>query len=120
MDVEHEAVLIRIAENESKFRAQNEKIESTAESIGMIVESVPFVCECPNPDCIEIVRLTLSDYEEIRTNPTRFFCVPGHQGIATNAGAAVVVEVRDDLVLADKIGIAGEIAAAHHGEELVS
>ena len=119
MDIEFEPMKVRIAENESLFRSANEKIELAAESMGYQGEKVPFVCECPDISCTDIVQLTMADYEEIRTGPTRFFVVPGHQALAVQARAAVVIEERDDVCIADKIGIAGEVAARHHGEELV-
>lgn len=119
MDVDHEPMKVRIGENESMFRAANETIELKAESVSVGAEPVPFVCECPDPSCTEIVKLTLVEYEEIRTGPTRFFVVSGHQALAVQANAAVVVEERDDVVIAEKIGIAGEVAAALHGKQLV-
>jgi hypothetical protein len=30
-----------------------------------------------------------------------------------------VIEERDDVCISEKIGIAGEVASRHHGEELV-
>ena len=78
-------------------------------------EKVPFVCECPDLSCTDLVELTLDDYEDIRTAPTRFFVVPGHQALAVQAGAAVVIEERDDVCISEKVGIAGEVAARHHG-----
>ena len=109
---------VRIAKNEVMFRAANERIELEAQSRDIFVTPVPFVCECPDPSCTEIVELTLDAYEEIREGPTRFFCVPGHQALAVQASAAVVVEVRPDVVIADKIGIAGEVAADYYGRDL--
>jgi len=119
MDVDHEPMKVRIAKNESMFRATNEAIELEAESMGVGANPVPFVCECPDPSCIEIVELTLVEYEEIRTGPSRFFVVPGHQALAVQANAAVVLEERDGVCIADKIGIAGEVAAAFHGKTFV-
>jgi hypothetical protein len=101
--------LVRIAENESAFRAANERIETGAERAGIVV-SVPFICECPRQRCTEIVRLTLDEYEDVRAHPLRFFTIPGHQDIAEAAGAAHVVEEHDGYVLADKVGIAAEVA----------
>lgn len=119
MDVEFEPMKIRIGENESAFRSANERIESEAASLGYRGEKVPFLCECPDPSCTDIVELALNDYEDIRTGPTRFFVVPGHQALAVQAGAAIVTEEREDVCIAEKVGIAGEVAAAHYGDELV-
>ena len=68
--------------------------------------------------CTDVVLLTLEDYESIRTGPTHFFVVPGHQEVAVRAGVAIVIEDRDDICISEKVGIAGEIAASHHGEDL--
>lgn len=119
MDVEFEPMKVRIGENESLFRSANERIELEAESLGYTGAKVPFVCECPDPSCTDIILLTLDDYEDIRTGPTRFFVVPGHQALAVQAGAAIVIEEREDVFISEKIGVAGEVAASHHGEELV-
>jgi len=119
VDVDSEPMKVRIAKNESMFRAANERIELEAESLGIYSDPVPFVCECPDPSCTEVVGLTLADYEDVRTFATRFFVVPGHQMLAVQAGAAVVVEEREDVCLADKVGIAGDVAAANQGRDLV-
>jgi hypothetical protein len=66
------------AGNEATFRDANERIKSTAlqvEAKGMI----PFLCECGERRCTELVRLTLEEYEQIRAEPLRFFVVPGHE-----------------------------------------
>ncbi|MEO6349675.1 MAG: hypothetical protein ABIP53_03400 [Candidatus Limnocylindrales bacterium] len=120
MNVDPEPMKVRIGKNESLFRATNETIELEAESIGVGATPVPFVCECPDPSCTEIVELTLVEYEKVRTGPTRFFVLPGHQALAVQANAAVIVEERDGVVIADKIGIAGQVAAALHGKESVA
>lgn len=117
VDIDAEPMKVRIAENEVMFRAANERIELEAQSVGMFVTPVPFLCECPDVSCTETVELTLEEYEEIRQGPARFLCVPGHQAVAVQANAAVVVEIRPDVVIADKIGIAGHIAAAAYGQE---
>ena len=119
VDVDFEPMKVRIAENESQFRAANERIELEALSMLYQGATVPFVCECPDLSCTDIVELTLTDYEQIRSGPTRIFVVPGHQALAVQAGAAIVIEERANAVISEKIGIAGEIAAAHHGEKLV-
>lgn len=117
MDRESEPMKVRIAENESLSRAMNEKIELEAEARSVFAEPVQFVCECPDLSCTETVALTLAEYEDMRTSPTRFFVVPGHQALAVQANAAVVVEERMGVCIAEKIGIAGEVAAALHGKD---
>lgn len=103
----------RIAENQSTFRAANEKIEAAAEDIGLDDE-VPFICECPVETCTEIVRLTLAAYTEIRRHPRRFFNAPGHEATSVRSGAGVVVEECESYVVVEKVGVAGELAAEEY------
>ena len=116
IDLDSEPMKVRIGKNESLFRAANERIELEAQSLGMLVAPVSFLCECPDPSCTEPVELTLEEYEEMRESPTRFFVVPGHQALAVQAHAAVVVDERPGVCIAEKIGIAGEVAAAYYAQ----
>jgi hypothetical protein len=47
-----------------RFREANERIEATAYNTRLL-GPVPFICECANPDCTEIVRLELDEYEAV-------------------------------------------------------
>ena len=105
----------RIGENQSRFRDENERIEATAERLA-IPGHVPFICECPDPACTEIVRLTLDEYEDVRSEPRRFFAMPGHQGASLQLGAAIVVADCDSYVVVEKIGVAGEVAEEHYDD----
>jgi hypothetical protein len=48
----------RIAENQASFREANEKIEATAYTVEL-PGRVPFICECFDATCMEIIRLRL-------------------------------------------------------------
>ena len=100
---------VRIAGNQVTFREANESIEAAVREIG-IDGDVPFICECAEPRCTAIVRLSLEAYEEIRRNPRLFFNLSGHEATAVESGAGAVVEERGSYVLVEKTGIAGEIA----------
>jgi hypothetical protein len=99
----------RIALNQSTFREANERIEAAADEMAL-VGLVPFICECPERSCVEIVRLALDSYEAVRQHPRRFFSALGHQQLAVDAGAAVVIEETPGYVIAEKIGEAGKLA----------
>jgi hypothetical protein len=103
--------LERIAHNQSLFREANERIEATAERM-RLPDPIPFVCECADPGCTEIVRLSLEDYEVVRSNDRRFFVVPGHEAMSLESGAGELVGGTADYTVVDKIGVAGDIAAA--------
>jgi hypothetical protein len=105
----------RLAENQATFREANERIEAAADDMGLL-EPVPFICECAARECTEIVRLTLTEYEDVRSNPRRFFNALGHERLSVEAGAGVVVETTPRYVLVDKVGVAGEVAQERYRE----
>jgi hypothetical protein len=104
VDASHKA---RMAENEATFRDANEQIQRRARELEFD-ERVPFLCECGEPGCHEIVRLTLVEYERARAEGARFFVVPGHEVVA---GPSVeIVERKDNHLVIQKDGIAAEVA----------
>jgi len=88
------------------FRDANEKIAKAASEYER-VEQVPFICECATESCTVIVRLSLAEYEEVRSAPTRFFVAPGHQA---SEGVVSILEDREGYVVLEKKGRAGEVA----------
>jgi len=40
---------------------------------------IPFICECADPACREIIRLNQDEYEAVRAESRHFFNVPGHR-----------------------------------------
>ena len=64
----------RVGKNEAVFREVNERIndvtrESTAE----------YLCECGDATCTETIQMTVFDYEDVRSDPTHFAVLPGHE-----------------------------------------
>jgi hypothetical protein len=96
----------RVAQNDALFREANERIERVAGEAG--VELVPFICECADERCTELVTLTLDQYEDVRRDSKLFLNVPGHE--ASAMGWAQVVERHDAYVVVAKVGEAGELA----------
>lgn len=104
----------RIARNDAIFRDANEDIAAVAEE--QYAEGrLPFVCECAEPTCREIVRLTLDDYREIRSDPRVFVNAVGHE--ETSMGSGEVIADRDGHVVIRKVGRAGEVAAELAGND---
>jgi hypothetical protein len=97
----------RIARNDAIFREANEQIGETAEEYG-IDTSIPFFCECADQNCREIVRLTLEQFREVRSDPRHFVNLPGHE--ASAHGWVEVIARTDGYVTVAKIGRAGDIA----------
>jgi hypothetical protein len=68
----------RVSRNEVLFREVNERIEETQSGQG-VAGYHDFLCECGDKSCIEEVPLTLVEYEQIRSEPTQFVVLPGHE-----------------------------------------
>ncbi len=69
----------RIAENETRFREINDRLESDARSLLGDGESIEFVCECGKFDCALSVALTLPEYRDVRADDRQFAVLPGHE-----------------------------------------
>lgn|SRR5436190_16463232 len=98
----------RIAENESRFRAANEKIEEGWQRLGKAEQTIPFTCECGRRDCMVVLRLTAGQYEQGRRNPRTFICAPGHEIVGDGIGR--VVQEEASFVIVEKLGVAGAVA----------
>jgi hypothetical protein len=59
------ATLLRVASNEARFAAANDAIAVQAAVLDPVA-FVPFLCECPNPQCTQIAELTLGEYAVLR------------------------------------------------------
>ena len=70
--------LERLVRNQFLFREVNERIREVTEGFS-IVRSADFVCECSRADCRETVELDLDEYQGIRSTPTVFVIVRGHE-----------------------------------------
>jgi hypothetical protein len=66
----------KLARTESAFREVNEAIASTAARFD--AEETDFVCECSDPTCARRLTAGLDEYEEVRSEATRFLLAPGH------------------------------------------
>lgn len=73
-----------------------------------MVEVPPFICECSDPSCTAVVRLTLAEYEHVRGDGRRFFNLPGHEHASGPWGR--VVERHDRYLVVEKVGDAADVA----------
>ena len=96
--------------NEQRDLSRGERAHQRSGGLYGIETPIPFICECSDPSCSGIIRLSLDEYEEVRANSRHFVNIPGHE--AASMGAAVVVERRDGYSIVEKIGRAGEIVDA--------
>ena len=87
----------RVGENEALFRDINERLRDLGEGFSLVAEEAEFVCECADTTCAERIRMSLPKYEEVRTDPKRFFVIKGHEipeyeKVVQDLGEYVVVE----------------------------
>jgi hypothetical protein len=102
----------RLAKNEDFFRQVNERINAKAESHGVDSHEYGFFCECADATCTERVLLTLTEYEHIRAEPTRFVVKNDH----VVKEIEHVVEAVVDHVVIEKHGEAGRVAVKLEAE----
>jgi hypothetical protein len=97
----------RIAENESRFRAMNERITRALDDFDPDLETFSILCECALTECEDMVELTTDDYRRVRSNPRWFAILPDHIIVATETA----VEQHPGFWIVEKQGLGGEIAA---------
>jgi hypothetical protein len=94
----------RAARNEVLFRQANEKISDKGEELEIAGE-LPFLCECEEPTCMQILRLTQEEYERARSSARQFVLAPGHE-----TRDAQPIETTDRFTIVKKSGVSAEIA----------
>ena len=102
----------RQAINESLLRDVNEcraALDKNAESAwAAAAELFEFLCECGVPgSCDGRVRMTLAEYERVRSQDDRFAVVPGHE----TDGLERAVEEHERFVIVDKLAAAEPFVA---------
>ena len=84
---------------ETLFRAVNERIEELSETFPAVADDgFAVVCECGDIACAEPIFIAIVEYARVRTDPTLFILLPGHEDAAIEAvvdedrqGAYIVV-----------------------------
>jgi hypothetical protein len=65
-----------VARNEAFFRAVNEGIAEASERFES--DEAEFLCECGDAHCTHRIEVSLDEYENVRSHPTRFLVKRGH------------------------------------------
>jgi hypothetical protein len=79
----------RIAHNNAAFREANERIRERVDEYKPEMDRIPFLCECPRPDCRAILRLTLAEYGDVRSDSNHFMTAVGHETAEEPVGHVV-------------------------------
>jgi hypothetical protein len=84
----------RVGRNEALFRTLNERIEDLNATFAAVTDvGFEVVCECGDMTCVEQIPIPTAEYARVRTDPTLFILVPGHEDVTVEA---VVEEDRGD------------------------
>jgi hypothetical protein len=104
-----DATAEKIARNNALFREANDQIESAATEYGFETDQhVPFICECSDRQCVEVILMTLGEYGHVRSNPRWFAHAVDHERRVEDAVAPV--EDHSGYLVIEKINHAGEVA----------
>ena len=88
------------AHNQALIREVNERIVQVAEDAA----HPEFLCECADTNCVEMIELSIAEYESIRSSPVRFPVKLGHDYPQFER----VVEEREHYAVVEKFGEAAE------------
>jgi hypothetical protein len=97
---------LRRGRNESLFREVNEQIAQLGERHR--ANRLEIVCECSNRNCSEPVSISVSEYEEARSDPLTFIVRAGH----IDPTVERAIGQRGDHVFVQKLGDAAAAAIA--------
>jgi hypothetical protein len=95
----------RAGRSQSLFREVNERIEALPNRPPPTFTE--YLCECCIEGCTDNVRLTASEYEELRAHPTWFAVVAGH----VDPQVERVVNATDRYQVVEKMEQAADVAA---------
>lgn len=102
----------RVARNEALFREANDGIKARHDAITSDLPLIPFLCECGDEHCTEIVPLTAGEYEGVRSHPATFAVLKGHQ-----MAGEVVTATFDRFEVVEKVDRAREIVEADYDSD---
>jgi hypothetical protein len=105
--------LERRVRNENLFREVNDRIEDLSKNVeaqGIAPEGglIEFHCECGRESCDERVRMTVVEYQRVRSDNDRFAVVPGHETPEVEA----VVDSGERFLVVDKLPEAEPLVGA--------
>jgi hypothetical protein len=85
---------LALERSEERFRKANERLKSRLGELALF-DRVPFVCECADGECLDVVEVTMAEYESVRARARAYLVAPGHDSRLDGA----VVERTDRYVV---------------------
>jgi hypothetical protein len=101
--------MVRAAQNQALCREVNERIEALSTAFGVQLSTRDFICECAVTECTATIRMTVSEYEEVRQDATRFVVLPSEAHVVPDVEE--VISKGDRYWTVRKVGAGAEIAA---------
>jgi hypothetical protein len=96
----------KAARNQALFRDVNERVRRASAQMEAS-ETVRFLCECADAECVDTLQMTLVEYEGVRLVPTHFPVLPGHEWPDVER----TIERHENYVVVEKFGEAGRLAS---------
>jgi hypothetical protein len=93
----------RAANNQSLFRAGNERLKKFNEDwFGTVLPRGGWICECANDTCLQHIEMTSSEYEAVRQDGAHFFVAPSDEHVWPDIER--VIERNDGYWVVEKTG----------------
>jgi hypothetical protein len=99
----------RATQNELRFREANRDIDAWRAELG-IDERIPYVCECGDATCRELMRLSPAEYRAARVDNRHFILAHGHP-----FRSGRIVDRREGFTVVEKGGEAAEVIEREEG-----
>jgi hypothetical protein len=80
--------------------------EQKAGELDLTGERTPYLCECEEERCTNVISLSREEYESVRAHPRRFVMVAGHESERDQ-----VVQEGAGFTVIEKVGEEGELVA---------
>jgi len=90
------------------FREVNERLKERKEDGSAWSLPSEWICECADPDCAERIEMSLLEYEDLRSELTRFAVAPSREHVVFEVER--IVDRREDYWVVEKLGEAAEVA----------
>jgi hypothetical protein len=94
------------ARNQAMFRAVNEKMRELQEAFEVLVGTTAVACECAQVDCVQLLEVPTSAYEDVRRSPRTFVVRTEH----VDPEVERVVTMQDGYAVVEAIGLGAQIA----------
>ena len=101
----------RAERNHALFRGANERVKGLNESFDLVVPDGEWICECACETCIDLIEMSVDEYEAVHRYGARFFVAPTDAHFWPDVER--VLEHHDRYWVVEKVG-AGSSATERH------